>query len=96
MIFFEYDAVYLEEQKEHGTVIFQQLHARGYNKLMYYDNYGKLLLSTTTDNKPLIKQLYAYMIKKEGAFPYYDVCAFHGDDDALAEGFISTEMVFFA
>jgi len=95
VIFFEYDAVYLEEQAEHGTDIFEQLRTRGYNKLIYYDNYGKLLLSAATDNKALIEQLYGYMRKKEGAFPYYDVCAFHRDDDALAEECISKEMAFF-
>jgi FkbM family methyltransferase len=95
VIFFEYDAVYLEEQEENGTDIFEQLHDKGYNKIIYYDNYGKLLLSTTTDNKPLIKQLYGYMRKKEGAFPYYDVCAFHKGDDALADECISKEMAFF-
>ncbi|HTD39403.1 MAG TPA: FkbM family methyltransferase, partial [Mucilaginibacter sp.] len=76
VIFFEYDAAYLEEQGEDGIAIFEQIRAKGYNKLIYYDNYGKLMLSTTTDNKLLIEQLYAYMRKKEGAFPYYDVCIF--------------------
>ena len=95
VIFFEYDATYLEEQGENGIAIFEQLHAAGYSKLIYYDNFGKLLLSTTTGNKLLIEQLYAYMRKKEGAFPYYDVCIFHADDDALADEIITSEMAFF-
>jgi len=96
IIFFEYDAAYLEEQGENGTDIFDQLHDIGYNKLIYYDNFGKMLLNITTGDKTLIEQLYAYIHNKESAFPYYDVCAFHSDDDALADEIVAKEMAFFA
>lgn len=95
ILFFEYDAVYLEEQNEHGTQTLNALQQSGYHKIIYYDNYGKMLLSATLDNQPLMEQLYIYMRKREGAFPYYDVCVFHQDDDALADEIIKKEMAFY-
>lgn len=96
VLFFEYDAVYLEEQNEDGLQTLYALQQLGYHKAIYYDNYGKMLLSTTLDNRPLAEQLYAYMRKREGAFPYYDVCVFHQDDDELANEVIHQEMKFFS
>jgi FkbM family methyltransferase len=96
IIFFEYDAAYLEEQGENGTDIFDSLHESGYNTAIYYDNYGKMLLSLNIDNKLLIAQLYSYMRKKEGAFGYYDVCVFHNNDNDLAQEIIEKETAFFS
>ncbi|MEO8887422.1 MAG: FkbM family methyltransferase [Mucilaginibacter sp.] len=96
VIFFEYDAVYLEEQGENGTDIFASLHNLGYNTALFYDNYGKLLLSLTIDNTATITQLYNYMRKKESAFPYYDVCVFHKNDEGLANEVLAKETAFFS
>lgn len=96
VIFFEYDAVYLEEQGETGTDIFDSLRYLGYSTALFYDNFGKLLLSLTIDNIATIKQLYNYMRKKEGAFPYYDVCVFHKNDDELAKEILEKETAFFS
>jgi FkbM family methyltransferase len=95
VIFFEYDADYLEEQGENGTDIFNSLHELGYNAAIFYDNYGKMLLSLNIDNAQLITQLYSYMRKREGAFGYYDVCVFHKNDDGLAQEVIEKETAFF-
>ncbi len=96
VIFFEYDAVYLEEQGENGVDIFASLHNQGYQTAIFYDNFGKLLLSLNIDNTTTIKQLYNYMRKKEGAFPYYDVCVFHKDDESLAQEILEKETAFFS
>jgi FkbM family methyltransferase len=96
VLFFEYDAVYLEEQNEDGLQTLHTLQQLGYHKAVYYDNYGKMLLSTTLDNQPLAEQLYAYMRRREGAFPYYDVCVFHQDDEELADEVIRQEMKFYS
>ena len=95
VLFFEYDAVYLVEQGEHGTKTLDDLLALGYNKIIYYDNFGKMLLSTTLSNRQLVEQLYIYMSRNDGAFPYFDVCAFHKNDDALADEVIKEEMEFY-
>jgi FkbM family methyltransferase len=95
VLFFEYDATYLEEQGEHGTAIFEQLQQLGYNKVMYYDNFGKLLICITTNDTTQVNQLYNYMRKQEGAFPYYDVAVFHQQDNQLADWIIEQETEFF-
>jgi len=95
VIFFEYVAIYLKEQDEHGTDTLYSLQQLGYNKAIYYDNFGKMLISTTLDNRQQIEQLFIYMSDLSGAFQYYDVCLFHTDDDALAEDIIAKEMAFY-
>lgn len=95
VIFFEYVAIYLKEQGEHGTETLHSLQQLGYNKAIYYDNFGKMLLSTTLDNRQQLEQLFIYMSDLSGAFQYYDVCIFHTDDDTLAEEIIAKEMAFF-
>lgn len=95
VLFFEYDATYLEEQGEDGTAIFRQLNELGYHRLMYYDNFGKFLICISTKDTALILQLYNYMRKQEGAFPYYDVAAFHQNDDELADRIVAQETAFF-
>ena len=96
ILFFEYDAVFLKEQGEDGLRIFKLLSDMNYNQILYYDNYGRFLLSAEISNEKLLKQLYAYIDQKKGAFPYYDVCVFHRDDDLLAEQIIEKEMEFYS
>ncbi len=96
ILFFEYDADYLEEQGENGISIFKDLQKLEYDKILFYDNYGKLLIAISVDKIELIEQLYAYIRKKEGAFQYYDVCVFHKNDEELANEVIRSEMQFFA
>lgn len=96
VLFFEYDADYLKQQNEDGLGIFEDFKEIGYNKALYYDNFGKFLLSTEISNTDLLAQLYAYINRKSDcAFPYYDVCLFHKDDDDLADLCIEREMDFF-
>ena len=95
VLFLEYDANFLEKLSENGLEMLSNLYDIGYRMAMYYDNFGKLLLSINLDNKDIAEQLYAYMRKGEGAFHYYDICLFHHDDDQLALDIIKAEMRFF-
>lgn len=96
VLFFEYDAGYLKQQNDDGLKIFDNFKELGYNIALYYDNFGKFLLSTEIGNTHLLQQLYAYINRKEdSAFPYYDVCLFHRDDNDLADFCIKKEMEFY-
>ncbi|MEJ6981165.1 FkbM family methyltransferase [Pedobacter sp. P351] len=95
VLFFEYDASYIEEQGDDAIKIFDDLAKLGYKKILYYDNFGKFLLSITTKDTLTINQLYDYLPKGESAFFYYDLCIFHEDDDNLADEVIQKEMTFF-
>lgn len=96
VLFFEYDSVFLSEQNDDGLTIFEDFKALGYHQALYYDNFGKFILSTPIANQTLLAQLFAYINRKESAFPYYDVCLFHQDDDELATSFIQQEMEFYS
>lgn len=97
VLFFEYDADYLQQQNDDGLKIFDDFQKLGYNRILYYDNFGKFLLSTEISNAFLLEQLYAYINRKSDcAFPYYDVCLFHENDNDLADYCIKKEMEFYA
>ena len=96
VLFFEYDSVFLKQQNDDGLAIFEDFKGMGYNKIMYYDNFGKFLISTTLSDTNLLTQLFEYINKKESAFPYYDVVLFHENDLDLANEIIKEEMKFFS
>lgn len=95
VIFFEFDAVSITEQKEDGPAIFKLLKERGYNKILFYDNYGRLLLPVNADDETAIQHLYRYTKYGKGAFEYYDVCVFHDTDSELCRQVIEKEGAFF-
>lgn len=95
ILFFEYDAFYLDQLGDDGLSIFEQLLELGYTKILYYDNYGKFLVSISTSDKTLIQQLYVYMRNQDGAFPYFDVCVVNEQDKELGEKIIHKETLFF-
>ncbi|MDF3077789.1 MAG: methyltransferase, FkbM family [Sphingobacteriaceae bacterium] len=95
VLFFEYDADYLEALGDDGISFFSELEKLGYSKAFFYDNFGKFLISVAVTQTEIIKQLHAYMRKKEGSFYYYDVCVFHQEDEALSEEVVRKEVRFF-
>lgn len=95
VLFFEYDAAYLNELDPDGNKTLIDLQQMGYNKAMFYDNYGKLLISTSLKDTQQLQQLFTYMNNGDGAFPYFDVCVFHLHDDALADDIIALEMAYY-
>lgn len=91
IIYFEYDISFLKDNNEKGVDIFDYLSELGYQKLVFFDNYGRLLISTDVKEKRTINQLSRYVDGKNGAFAYYDVVVFHNKDLDIAESFIKTE-----
>ena len=95
VLFFEYVAAFINELDPDGNRTLKELQQIGYDKALFYDNYGKLLISTELRNTQQLQQLFIYMDNGDGAFPYYDVCVFHKDDDALADEIIALEMAYY-
>jgi hypothetical protein len=95
VLFFEYDANYLQEHLEDGISIFKSLSEIGYKRVLFYDNFGKLLISLNTADSEPIQQLHAYIKNGEGSFHYFDVCVCHEEDDDLANYIIQKELAFF-
>lgn len=95
ILFFEYDKQLFEDVNDDGISTLNLLKNMGYETAVFYDNFGRLLLSTELENEPLIQQLHDYTKNKKSAFSYYDICLFHQQDKQLADEFIKEEMIFF-
>ncbi len=96
VLFFEYDPMMLENNGDDGLAMFAMLNTLGYKDVLFYDNLGKLILSTEVSNTLLLRQMHEYIDKKARApFPYYDIAVFHSEDADLASDFIKKEMKFY-
>ena len=91
VMFMEYDRKLLADNGENGLDTLQSLIECGYDKVVFYDNYGRYLLSASLKDKALLRQLEEYM-GGNSPIPYYDICLFSSQDTALAESFIDEEM----
>jgi FkbM family methyltransferase len=91
IIFMEYDHVFLREAGEDGLAALRSLEYLGYSKIIYYDNRGRLLLSSSLDDHRLIAQLHDYLAGRKSAYAYYDLCVFHQEDCELADKIIEKE-----
>lgn len=89
VIFFEYDREFMENINENGLNVFPYLESLNYSQLIFYDNYGRFILSTDIKNLHLIRQLHNYIDKKYAAFPYFDICAYTLDQEAFFRELIS-------
>lgn len=92
VLFFEYDKEYLAAVGDDGISTINLLENLGYNMIIFYDNYGRFILSTDLSNHLLIEQLDNYIEDKNGGFEYYDICVFHAVDSDFACKFVSYEM----
>lgn len=96
IIFLEYDPVFFTEQGEIGVTTLLMLENLGYDCIIFYDNLGKLIVSSNLSNHLFLKQMNNYIDPKlRTPFPYYDVVIFHNEDKDVAEKFIENEMSLF-
>ncbi|MBP1646055.1 MAG: methyltransferase, FkbM family [Bacteroidetes bacterium] len=96
ILFFEYDREFLDNVNDDGFSTFKMLEDIGYNKAIIYDNYGRLLISIDIVlNKDILGQLDLYIKNKKGAFPYYDICVFHKEDNLIYNSVVKQEFDFF-
>ncbi len=83
VVFFEYDPNALNKYgKNSGINLIKYLVSLGYEKAIFYDNFGKYLLSTDLFNENLINNLHNYVLGNRRLY-FYDVCAFHKKDHSL-------------
>lgn len=92
IIFFEYDRFFLTRAGENGLSVFDDLAKLGYGRAAFFDNSGRLLLSTDVNNREVIEQLYSYTHQKKGAFPFFDVCVYSENDDDIALALVRSEV----
>lgn len=92
VLFFEYDKLFLSQQREDGISTLDQLRTLGYGEIIFYDNYGRFILSDNLNNSKIVRQMDNYIEDRKGAFEYYDLCIFHEEDHDVARQFIESEM----
>lgn len=93
VIFFEYDSKLLKDNNENGVDIFIKLEKSNYTDFIFFDNYGRFLISVKAGNKMAIEQLCHYINDRKGGFAYYDIAAFHNEDSDIAKLFIESEIL---
>jgi FkbM family methyltransferase len=90
-LFFEYDTEFMKGANESGLDAFRLLREKGYRIVLFYDNLGRFMLSSSLEDELLLRQLNRYIDWYRGAFKFFDVCVFHQTDQQLAHKFIESE-----
>ena len=95
VLFLEYDDKFLRQNNEDGLATLKALQNKGYDRIMYYDNFGRFLTSGRLGEMEFIEDMYLYIKDRKGAFPYFDLCIFHNSDETLADKVIAGERAYF-
>lgn len=94
VLFFEYDPDLLRDPEDSGLRVFKMCQSVGYSHGLFYDNTGRLLLSTELRQSRALRQLRsAFCGGNDGR--YMDVCLFHSVDRDLFEAIAEAETVHF-
>lgn len=91
VLFIEYDRVYLSQQQEEGIDTLKKLADIGYDSILFYDNYGRFVVSLSLSQIDEVEQLHNYINYYNAPFAFFDLCIFHKDHAALAKEFITKE-----
>jgi FkbM family methyltransferase len=91
VLFFEYNRDRMQEIGEAGLPTLLGFGNYGYNKIVFFDHKGRLLMSTSMKNKDEITYLHQYARGKNNLLGYYDICIFHQQDDDIADEFLKIE-----
>jgi FkbM family methyltransferase len=92
VILFEWNHENLEKIGDTGLGIFSYLQTLEYQDLMIFDGGGYFILPGEVSDSQLLQDLYDYArsLSPKALF-YYDICAFHKDDSAIAQRFLGAE-----
>ncbi len=91
VLFFEYNRQNMIGINEEGLSTVLSFKKFGYNKIVFFDHKGSLVLATNLDNQEVITYLHQYISSKHNLMGYYDICIFHADDEKVADDFLSSE-----
>lgn len=90
VVFFEYNKTNMNAINEDGMSTLLSLEQYGYRSVMYFDNYGRYMLTAPINNHSLIGELHNYTEDGVSQVGYYDVCLFHESDGELQDAFTKT------
>ncbi len=84
VIYLEYNRDNMNAINENGLATILRLESVGYKRILFYDDRGRYILTTTLAERELVLSLHNYADGKNGLIYYYNICLFHDDDDDLA------------
>lgn len=90
VIYAEYNRSNTDVLKIDALQEWEYLRKLGYHSIMFFDNYGRYVLSCCLDDFAILADLNRYI--KNGAFHYFDFCLFHKEDTELFDAFRSVEL----
>jgi FkbM family methyltransferase len=94
VVLFEYNRENMNAIGEDGNKIFSYLKEHGYYSLLFWDNSSRFMLGAKINDSDLISDLHDYVNYTDGKLGcvyYLDVCAFHREDEDLAETVLAGE-----
>ena len=91
VLYFEYNRSNMITINEEGISTILSFIDLGYNKIIFFDRMGALLLSTSVIDQKIITYLHNYISSKKNLLGYLDICIFHEDDDSSADSFFLEE-----
>jgi FkbM family methyltransferase len=94
VVLFEYNRENMNAIREDGKKIFSYLNDYNYNSILFWDNSSRFMFRTNINNYDLIGDLHDYVDytdRKLGCVYYLDACAFHREDEDLAETVLAGE-----
>lgn len=87
VITFEYNRENMSAIGENGLDTLSMLAKLDYSEIVYHDNAGRFICSTTISNESLVQDLHEYADGSNGEIYYYDITIFHKNDSDLARVF---------
>ena len=91
VLFFEYNRENMKAIKEDGLSTVLSFSRYNYNKIVFFDHKGTLVLATEMKNEEEITYLHEYISSTKNLMGYYDICIFHEADNAVAVDFLQQE-----
>jgi len=95
VLFLEYDRGLFEKNGDEGLDFLEFLAGLGYDGILFYDNFGKLVCATTLREKATIRSLHNYIKDQRFSFPFYDLAVVPARDRAFFETFTAGELEYF-
>jgi FkbM family methyltransferase len=95
VLFLEYDRSLFEKNGDDGLQFLGFLESLGYDGLLVYDNFGKLLCISSLRDRLTVRALHAYIRERQTTIPFYDLAVFPAGDQTVFESIAATELAFF-
>ena len=89
-IYFEYNKHNMNEIREKGIDMLFALRDKGYNRILYYEDSSRFILSEQLTNTRIIEQLDNWISGSAGVY-YFDLILFHESEQDIADKFIKDE-----